>query len=146
MDVDDNMVEMCTWCEVEREELYMGGGLYVYKCPKCGGYDVEIDVWCFGDGGYWLGHDKPQYHIDESFLHNKKLWCHAKNIQGLYSMLEDSIHCFWHQEDDVTLTSEGYLWTYPGKDLTPNSISVLPDNKPDVEVAGVCSDFIVRFV
>jgi|TARA_R110000824_G_scaffold42657_3_gene125389 predicted RNA-binding Zn-ribbon protein involved in translation (DUF1610 family) len=37
MDVDDNMVDMCAWCNVEREELYMGGGLYVYKCPKCGG-------------------------------------------------------------------------------------------------------------
>jgi len=28
---------MCAWCNIEREELYMGGGLYVYKCPKCGG-------------------------------------------------------------------------------------------------------------
>ena len=28
--------DMCNWCNVEREELYMGGGLYVYKCPKCG--------------------------------------------------------------------------------------------------------------
>jgi predicted SprT family Zn-dependent metalloprotease len=32
---------MCPWCmkqdqRVEREELYMGGGLYVYRCPKCG--------------------------------------------------------------------------------------------------------------
>ena len=35
MDVDDNMVEICAWCNIEREELYMGGGLYVYKCPKC---------------------------------------------------------------------------------------------------------------
>jgi len=23
-------------CDIEREELYMGGGLYVYKCHKCG--------------------------------------------------------------------------------------------------------------
>ena len=81
------------------------------------------------------------------FLKKNGLWCHAKDIDTLNVMLSYSdIHCFWHQEDDVTLTSEGYLWTYPGKDLTPNSISVLPDNKPDVEVAGVCSDFIVRFV
>ena len=108
-------------------------------------FDVEVDVW-YIDNKFWLGHDEPRYVVKKDFLKNEHLWCHAKNIQGLYSMLEDSIHCFWHQEDDVTLTSEGYLWTYPGKDLTPNSISVLPDNKPDVEVAGVCSDFIVRFV
>ena len=33
----DDMVDMCAWCNIEREELYMGGGLYVYKCRKCGG-------------------------------------------------------------------------------------------------------------
>ena len=26
----------CAYCQVDREELYMGGGLYYYKCPKCG--------------------------------------------------------------------------------------------------------------
>ena len=120
---------------------------YIEKTLKMD-YDVEVDVWCFGDGGYWLGHDKPQYYVDESFLRNKKLWCHAKNIQGLYSMLEDSIHCFFHQEDDVTLTSKGYMWTYPGKNLTKNSIAVLPEKvrklSPD-SVAGVCSDYIGKY-
>ena len=58
-------------------------------------------------------------------------------------MIENGkIHCFFHHEDDVTLTSQGYLWTYPGRDLTKNSIVVLPNKKPDVEVAGICSDFI----
>ncbi len=31
----------CAYCNVEREELYMGGGLYVYKCPKC---DSRMEV------------------------------------------------------------------------------------------------------
>ena len=109
------------------------------------GFDVEVDVWNIS-GSYFLGHDEPQHLVKKDFLRNEHLWCHAKNIQGLYSMMEDNIHCFWHQEDDVTLTSEGYLWTYPGKDLTKNSIAVLSDNKPDVEVAGICSDFIVRLL
>ena len=61
-------------------------------------------------------------------------------------MLEDNIHCFWHQEDDVTLTSEGYMWTYPGKELTTNSIAVLPEEEIEVEVAGICSDYIVRLI
>ena len=26
---------ICAYCNIEREELYMGGGLYIYKCPKC---------------------------------------------------------------------------------------------------------------
>jgi len=109
------------------------------------GFDVEIDVWCFGDGGYWLGHDKPQYHVDENYLENPKFWCHAKNIEALYEMQRNGIHCFWHQEDDVTLTSEGYMWTYPGKRLTKNSIAVLPEKKLDVEIAGICSDYVERY-
>jgi hypothetical protein len=109
------------------------------------GFDVEVDVWYDGKQ-FWLGHDKPQYKVSEGFLEHPNLWCHAKNIEGLYSMLEDDIHCFWHQEDDVTLTSRGFFWTYPGKELTESSIAVLPDSKPTVKVKGICSDFIVRFV
>ena len=115
------------------------------KAALSQGFDVEIDVWDIF-GSYFLGHDEPQYLVKKDFLKNEHLWCHAKNIRGLYSMLEDSIHCFWHQEDDVSLTSDGYLWTYPGKELTKNSIAVLPEEKPDVEIAGICSDFVERLV
>ena len=30
----------CSSCNIEREEIYMGGGLWVYKCPKC---DSEME-------------------------------------------------------------------------------------------------------
>ena len=105
------------------------------------GFDVEVDVWHI-DNQFWLGHDKPQYKVSEGLFEHPNLWCHAKNIEGLYSMLEDDIHCFWHQEDDVTLTSKGYIWTYPGKQLTKNSICVLPESVPDVKISGICSDNI----
>tara|TARA_Y100000310_G_scaffold89153_1_gene86291 strand:- start:1662 stop:2153 length:492 start_codon:yes stop_codon:yes gene_type:complete len=91
-------------------------------------FDVEIDVW-YVDKQFWLGHGRPQYEIDENFLENPRLWCHAKNIEALYKMnLNSLIHCFWHQKDDVTLTSRGYVWTYPGKELTLKSICVLPES------------------
>ena len=109
------------------------------------GFDVEIDVWDIF-GSYFLGHDEPKYLVKKDFLKIDGLWCHAKNIQGLYSMLEDNIHCFWHQEDDVTLTSKGYMWTYPGKELTMNSIAVLPEEEIEVEVTGICSDYVVRLI
>ena len=109
-------------------------------------FDVEVDVWYDGKQ-FWLGHDKPQYKVSEGFLEHPNLWCHAKNIDALYVMNTNyHIHCFWHQEDDVTLTSRGFFWTYPGKQLTEKSICVLPEKKLDIEVAGVCSDFIVRFI
>ncbi len=108
-------------------------------------FDVEIDVW-YIDGEYWLGHDNPQYPVDKHYLENPKLWCHAKNIDALNIMIRNkTIHCFWHQEDDVTLTSKNYLWTYPNKQLTHYSIAVLPDTKPDIEVAGICSDYVENY-
>ena len=79
------------------------------------GFDVEIDVW-YVDSTFYLGHDNPQYKIDEKFLENERFWCHAKNEQAFFKMLENPrIHCFWHQTDDFTLTINGYILTYPGK-------------------------------
>jgi len=64
---------------------------------------------------------------------------------------EGDIHCFWHQEDDVTLTSKGYIWTYPGKDLTENSIVVMPEKYLEKwweysfkKCRAICSDYIIR--
>ena len=76
------------------------------------------------------------------------MWCHAKNLEALKIMLSYSdIHCFWHQEDDVTLTSRGYIWTYPGKPLTENSIAVKPEknNENVKKVLGICSDYVVDY-
>ena len=110
------------------------------------GYDVEIDVWY--KNGFWLGHDEPLYPIGISFLKNKKLWCHAKNIEALYMMQSESnIHYFWHQKDDVTLTSQNYIWAYPGKQPIKNSIAVMPEiYKDNLAVCkGICSDNIIRY-
>tara|TARA_R100000008_G_scaffold17073_1_gene8470 strand:+ start:10803 stop:11240 length:438 start_codon:yes stop_codon:yes gene_type:complete len=110
------------------------------------GYDVEIDVW-FRDNMFFLGHDYPTYRVEIDYLRNKKLWCHAKNIEALNKMLKEDIHCFWHQEDDVTLTSCGFMWTYPGKQLTDTSICVLPEKNNEIpkKGLGICSDFIVYY-
>ena len=107
------------------------------------GYDVEIDVRCKGTQLY-LGHDYAKYKVDISFLVNKKFWCHAKDVHALDNLMKINAHYFWHQKDDVTLTSKGYFWTYPGKKLTKNSICVLPeiDNVKEIDCAGICSDFI----
>jgi hypothetical protein len=107
------------------------------------GYDVEIDV-RFKNSQFYLGHDFAEYKVDESFLLNKKIWCHAKDVDALHNLKKINAHFFWHQQDDVTLTSKGYFWTYPGKLLTKNSICVLPEVGKDkkIDCAGICSDFI----
>ena len=104
---------------------------YVFDALKLG-YEVEVDVW-FVDGDFYLGHDNPKYKITAPFISNNKIWCHAKNIIALNEMKKINdrfgyeLHYFWHQNDDVTITSNGYLWTYPGKELTLNAIQVLPE-------------------
>ena len=111
------------------------------------GFDVEIDVW-YKNNNWYLGHDKPKYLIDESFLQNKKLWCHAKNLDALNLMLKNNkIHCFWHQNDDFTLTSKSYIWTYPTKEIKYNSIIVLRSKKDKVpkKCFGVCTDFPLTY-
>jgi hypothetical protein len=110
------------------------------------GYDVEVDVW-YKDELWFLGHDGPTYGVDEQFLYTRGLWIHAKNIEALYELSFTNLNYFWHQEDDYTLTSKGFIWTYPGKTLTKTSICVMPEWKYDVSkfnmnCYGVCSDFV----
>ena len=59
------------------------------------------------------------------------------------------LNYFWHQEDDYTLTSQGYIWTYPGKSLTSNSVMVLPEQTgisfeicKNLDCYGICSKFV----
>ncbi len=114
------------------------------------GFDVEIDVWIDKSSKIFLGHDKPQYEIDISWLEERKnkLWIHCKNIDAVvfFNNIKD-FHYFWHQNDDVTLTSNSYIWAYPGKQPIRNSIAVMPEIFEDdtSDCLGVCTDFPIRY-
>lgn len=111
------------------------------------GYNCEIDVWYEESMGFSLGHDYPQYKIPVEFFNYSRLWCHAKNLNALHKMLEDKrINCFWHQSDNFTVTSHGFIWTYPGKELSLSSICVLPERSHEgpehlPPCYGVCTDY-----
>ena len=115
---------------------------YIENALKLG-YDVEVDVWSI-DKQFYLGHDKPQYPVDEHYLENPKFWCHAKNIEAFYRMIDDKIHCFFHDKDKVALTSRGYFWSSFEDEMTSKSICVMPPSSRDLpkDIAGVCSDNI----
>ena len=38
----------------------------------------------------------------------------------------EKIHCFWHDTDDFTITSQGIIWAYPGKLIDQKTVCVLP--------------------
>ncbi len=112
------------------------------------GLECEIDIW-YINNKYYLGHDFPNYSIEEKFLEHNKLWCHAKNIQALQKMIKNNkIHCFWHENDKVTLTSKSYIWSFPSNKVIKDSIAVLPElyNTNISECTGICSDFCYNYV
>lgn len=110
------------------------------------GFDVEIDVW-LTDQGLKLGHDAPTYCVNKDFIKNNRVWCHAKNLPALEFMLNNNIQCFWHQGDDRTITSTGYIWTHSDcAELGSKSIACWIDGqgKPPTNCYGVCTDYPLR--
>jgi hypothetical protein len=112
------------------------------------GYDVEIDLW-WVDGKTYLGHDEPQYEVDDDWLLKRtdNLWVHCKNVELLNWIRSTSLHWFWHEEDTLTLTSKGDIWVYPGNQPIEGSIGVLPERSNDniLKCKGICSDIIENY-
>lgn len=117
------------------------------------GFDVEIDI-SLHHNKLFLGHDIPQYEISIDWLSERinKLWIHCKNLDiveyfFILNKMNNQFNYFWHQQDDVTLTSLGYIWAYPGKSKIKNKIVVLPELQHDdiTNCIGICSDYIKNY-
>lgn len=113
------------------------------------GFDCEIDIWLVNKK-IFLGHDFPQIETSNSFLSSFKnsLWIHCKNLDALnyFLSLDEKFNFFWHEKDKFTLTSLGYIWTYPNNLV--NEWSVIVDNSSkttNYNCYGVCSDYIYRY-
>ena len=120
------------------------------------GYNVEIDIRGSFYTKFYLGHDEAQYIVSPSWIFERAshLWIHAKDIQALHSLTQQAsnFNVFWHQDDFYTMTTKGFIWTYPGHTLTPQSICVMPEKFEGLysqheinNCAGVCSDFIGKY-
>jgi hypothetical protein len=120
------------------------------------GYDVEIDIrYDSIENTFYLGHDEPQYEVSLYWLCKRmeKLWIHCKNIDSLYYFASKTsgYNYFWHQEDDYTLTSKNYIWTYPKKNCTPKSIIVMEKSVESKDLSklncfGICSDYVGEII
>jgi hypothetical protein len=115
-------------------------------------YDVEVDLRLKNDK-FYLGHDEPQYYVSMIWLVERKdnLWIHCKDLDclNIFSNSPIDFNYFWHQEDDYTLTSKNFIWTYPGKEYKSKSVIVMPewdnmsyDELKNVNCYGVCSDYV----
>ncbi len=115
-------------------------------------YDIEIDLWAYKNDLY-LGHDEPSYPIQMDYLLPMKtrLWIHCKNLQASSKLFKHrDFNYFLHDRDDYTLTSQGFVWTYPKpQDLLLDN-QILLDFKPNVDfekykllgIHGVCVDYV----
>lgn len=121
------------------------------------GFQVEVDVRTSQDGRtLFLGHDGPQYMIPESFLQLPGLWCHAKDYGALQRLAALNVHYFWHDVEDLVLTSQRVPWVHPKVDikvfpmeLIRRSVLVLPERSPtDRDYAkrcyAVCTDYVLE--
>lgn len=111
------------------------------------GFHCEIDLHIV-DNDFYLGHDEPDYKVDESFLFRNGMWIHAKNFAAFNWVLStDGINGFYHDRDDYALTSVGFIWTYPNPKLELNyrSVAVLPEHadgwKNLEKCYGICTDY-----
>jgi hypothetical protein len=113
--------------------------LYVEKCISYG-FEVEVDVWY--DKNLYLGHDTPQYKVDLNWIKKHPLWCHCKNKEALSFLLEQNIHCFWHENDAFTLTNKGIPWCYPNNWIKNGITVILKNSLVDIPnyILGICVD------
>jgi hypothetical protein len=115
------------------------------------GYNVEVDLWV-NKKELYFGHDYEQYKVKENYLIERcsSVWIHCKNSQAMsYCYNNPLFNFFWHDKDDYTMTSFGYTWAYPGKEIVNNmTIMVLPEKHwnyeeiKQINPKGVCSDYV----
>jgi hypothetical protein len=116
-------------------------------------YDCEVDIYVNKSKHIFLGHDSPNYAIDLDWLLDRKnyLWIHCKNLSALHYLTDfrSQLNFFFHDMDQYTLTSKGFIWAYPSQPFQTNTIVVLPEKfdefwylKIEPTITGICSDFI----
>lgn len=115
------------------------------------GFDVEVDVWLLSNGELKLGHDHPDYLVDRSFLCNRKVWTHAKNLEAFLHLSQfKNINVFYQTEEDVVLTSQGFFWAHSKTNLVHEKgirVSLEYDFKltSDTTSYGICTDYADMF-
>ncbi len=109
------------------------------------GFNVEVDVWCEG-GELYLGHDEPETLISAEFLSDDRFWCHAKNVEAFHELHKLGIHCFFIDNDSMTVTSRGIPYVYASFPTTKHSVIIMPEwggHWPRTEVYGIVTDYAI---
>lgn len=113
------------------------------------GIPCEVDL-RIKNGEFYLGHDKPQYKVDQDFLvkHRTDLFLHCKEMELLDYLNSElniiNLNYFWNDEDKYSLTSQKQIWTNIGQKVCKNSIVV--DLRPNPDYNINCYGIVVDYV
>jgi hypothetical protein len=119
------------------------------------GYDVEIDLRVVNQM-WMLGHDQADHSVDVEFILQPGLWIHAKDHSAAFALrglavAHPELNYFWHEDDQRTLTSQGYWWSSAQYPIHTTSVAVMPEWQMGADqiaqcvhwqCAGVCSDYV----
>jgi len=114
------------------------------------GFDAELDIWVVKNQ-LFLGHDGPHYPVELDWVCERieNLWIHCKNVEALEVMDGTGLNYFFHDNDAYTLTSNGFIWTFPKQKLAQqNAVAVWlepqdPRSGDDFSLAeAICGDYV----
>ena len=114
------------------------------------GYDVEVDI-RFINNEYWLGHDEPQYKVEELWMNLRKdnIWYHCKDLNSAIELSKSKkFKFFCHTQDDYVITSTGHLWVHDlSGNINDNCIIPLLDlnsikKYKHLKPFAICTDYI----
>ena len=109
------------------------------------GYGVEVDIQ-WDRGVLYYGHDNPQEAVDEKFITKRDVFCHAKNVETIPSLLMLGCNVFVHNTDPCVFTSRGQIWCYPGVHVKSDRaiwLDLHNEPLPDIisaKLYGICGD------
>ena len=110
------------------------------------GYHVELDIWAI-DHRIYLGHDRPTTEVTMSDIELLGVagWFHAKNISALL-LLKNKFNTFFHDQDAMTLTSYGFIWSHNGIE-NPGGVICMPNLQTEQHLLrgplAVCHDDLI---
>jgi hypothetical protein len=114
------------------------------------GFNAEIDLWAVGNK-LFLGHDGADFEVTLDWLleRDSELWIHCKNPPAIAIMADTNANWFFHNSDDYTLTSRGYLWSFPGREVIGSKCVMLDfssnlskDDFSNHPPFAICGDYI----
>lgn len=127
------------------DELLENNPDQIIKCIN--NFEVEIDV-RYLNHAWYLGHDYAKYEVPFSFF-TDKMWIHCKNLEAVskFKSKNSNLNWFWHEADQMTLTSKGHIWCYPGV-YVDNGITVEMQYSQNIpsNIKGICTDYPLNYL